>query len=40
MSMHRDHHHDNFAGDFDGSAWPAILAVAAVIALSVVAWMS
>jgi hypothetical protein len=40
MSMHSDHHNDYFASRFDGSAWPAVLMVAAVFILTMVAWMS
>jgi hypothetical protein len=40
MSMHSDHNHDSFASRLDGSAWPAVLMVAAIFVLSLVAWMS
>ena len=38
MSTHTERHHDYFVSSIDGSYWPAILTVAAVVALAVVAW--
>ena len=40
MSMHSDRHNDYLASSLDGSYWPAVLVIAAMIAIATFAWMS
>ena len=39
MSMHSSHHHDYFASRFDGSVWPAVLMVVAIVAIAALAYV-
>jgi hypothetical protein len=38
MSMHDSHHHDYFSSRFDGSVWPAVLMVVAIVAIAALAY--
>ena len=40
MSTRTGPHHDYFASSFDGSYWPALLVVAAIVAIAAVAWVT
>jgi hypothetical protein len=35
-----DRPHDYFASSLDGSFWPAVLVIAAMVAIAAVAWMT
>jgi hypothetical protein len=40
MATRIDRPHDYFTSSFDGSFWPAVLVIAAMLAIAAAAWMT